>query len=40
MLTFFIVDLLYLLCFEHVDNSGAYPSPEARCHAKLKAEIY
>jgi len=24
VLTFFIAGLLYLLCFEHVDNLGAY----------------
>src|SRR5207249_2502761 len=27
VLTFFIVGLLYLLCFEHVDNLGAYSIP-------------
>ena len=27
MLTFFIAGLLYLLCFEHVDNLGAYSIP-------------
>src|SRR6266478_10214027 len=27
VLTFFIAGLLYLLCFEHVDNLGAYSIP-------------
>ena len=27
VLTFFIAGLLYLLCFEHVDNLGAYSFP-------------
>ncbi|MFZ1918903.1 MAG: hypothetical protein WAU58_15115, partial [Terriglobales bacterium] len=27
VLTFFIAGLLYLLCFEHVDNLGAYCIP-------------
>ena len=27
MLIFFIAGLLYLLCFEHVDNLGAYSIP-------------
>jgi hypothetical protein len=27
VLTFFIAGLLYLLCFEHVDNLGAYRIP-------------
>src|SRR6266480_6017999 len=27
VLTFFIAGLLYLLCFEHVDNLGAYSMP-------------
>ncbi|HET6177146.1 MAG TPA: hypothetical protein VFE61_09455, partial [Candidatus Sulfotelmatobacter sp.] len=27
VLTFFIVGLLYRLCFEHVDNLGAYSIP-------------
>jgi hypothetical protein len=44
VLTFFIAGLLYLLCFEHVDNLGAYripletgthfiPSDYSNCHA-------
>jgi hypothetical protein len=27
VLTFFIAGLLYLLCFKHVDNLGAYSIP-------------
>jgi hypothetical protein len=27
VLSFFIAGLLYLLCFEHVDNLGAYSIP-------------
>jgi len=27
MLTFFLAGLLYLLCFEHVNNLGAYSIP-------------
>ena len=27
LLTFFIAGLLYLLCFKHVDNLGAYSIP-------------
>jgi hypothetical protein len=27
VLPFFIAGLLYLLCFEHVDNLGAYSIP-------------
>ena len=27
VLAFFIAGLLYLLCFEHVDNLGAYSIP-------------
>ena len=39
VLTFFIAGLLYLLCFEHVDNLGAYTASRRRPAFSLENSI-